>query len=456
MTPNRHQIPEKTLLALAMGGGGTEAIDILRRVQHSKRRLLLRAIPPLAANVGHPWAAMAKRGYDALAEVETHAPDAVAAVLRHPAVASWAQHTVIALNRGAEPDPGGLAARGAEADPGGLAAVAAAAAVRAGLEVRLEVPLRAGGVVLPSLGRAVLPGIGGRSTAVVRSRPGRVEVSAGDDRVRLPLDPHQDRPGWQALRIIRLASPGLDVEFLFDDVDPYRLPGAETADRPSAQELDGWRALLRPAWELLAHLHRAAAEETAGLITTLVPMATTQDTQVSTTSLQAVGGLGLSRPHDTRFLAMTFVHETQHAKLYALMDAVRLTGPDTGRRFYAPWREDPRPIAGLLHGAYAFLGVAGFWRLQREHEHGPLAMHAHSEFARWRDGAILVARTLGSVEGLTAEGRRFVAGMARTLESWRGDAVPAEAAARAREEAEQHLARWRLRNGEPPAEQPVL
>jgi hypothetical protein len=32
---------------------------------------------------------------------------------------------------------------------------------------------------------------------------------------------------------------------------------------------------------------------------------------------------------------------------------------------YAPWRSGPRPLNGLLQGAYAFLGVSGFWRQQR-------------------------------------------------------------------------------------------
>ena len=68
----------------------------------------------------------------------------------------------------------------------------------------------------------------------------------------------------------------------------------------------------------------------------------------------------MSRQPDKYTCAETLVHETQHLKLCALLDLVTLARPDDGRRYYAPWRPDPRPAGGLLQGAYAFLGVSGF------------------------------------------------------------------------------------------------
>ncbi|WP_433731951.1 aKG-HExxH-type peptide beta-hydroxylase [Actinoplanes sp. CA-051413] len=29
---------------------------------------------------------------------------------------------------------------------------------------------------------------------------------------------------------------------------------------------------------------------------------------------------------------------------------------------HAPWRDNPRPLGGLMHGVYAFFGFAGLWR----------------------------------------------------------------------------------------------
>ena len=53
---------------------------------------------------------------------------------------------------------------------------------------------------------------------------------------------------------------------------------------------------------------------------------------------------------------MTLVHEFQHSKLSAMLDLVPLTDPDDHGRYFAPWRVDPRPLAGLLQGVYAFVG----------------------------------------------------------------------------------------------------
>jgi HEXXH motif-containing protein len=46
------------------------------------------------------------------------------------------------------------------------------------------------------------------------------------------------------------------------------------------------------------------------------------------------------------------VHEVQHLKLAALLDIVTLTMPGEHDRYYAPWRDDPRPLSGLLQGTY--------------------------------------------------------------------------------------------------------
>jgi uncharacterized protein len=73
----------------------------------------------------------------------------------------------------------------------------------------------------------------------------------------------------------------------------------------------------------------------------------------------------MSAPPDPIIGTVTLTHEIQHVKLGALLDLVTLTLPDDGRRYYAPWRDDPRPLGGLLHGVYAYLGVTEFWRRQR-------------------------------------------------------------------------------------------
>jgi uncharacterized protein len=167
--------------------------------------------------------------------------------------------------------------------------------------------------------------------------------------------------------------------------------------------------MLRRAWRLLVRWHWTTAEEVAAAVRVLTPLTPPEQGLRSATSTETFGAIGMSTPPDEHALAVSLAHEAQHAKLGALTDVVALTKPDDGSRYYAPWREDPRPVTGLLHGVYAHLGVAGYWRRQRVHERGDSALRAHTEFARWRDASVLAARTLAASGRLTSEGELFVA-----------------------------------------------
>lgn len=421
-----HGIPEKVFLALAAGDGGPAAVDLLLKAQYSKRLLLLRGV----RDAGGPRAAEA---YDVLGRVQQGAPQAVEAVLRYPTVGEWARRVLAGLSGG----EGGAA-------PAGLAALAAGAAVKAGLPCEIEVPARSGVIVLPGLGRALVPG---RESALVRSGPGGAEVVAEDLRIGLPTDVHQDAPGWEPLRRLTAEHRGARAGFLLDDHDPDRVPGAERLPRRLRDtELGRWQSILADAWRILVEHHPSVAEDVASFVSVLTPLVAPARGQSSATPRHAFGSIGLSSPPDARFLAVTLAHEVQHTKLTGLLDVVHLTEPDDGTTYYAPWRDDPRPVAGLLQGAYAHLGIARFWRDQRRHETGAAALEAESDFARWRTATDLVIRTLASSGRLTPEGEVFVGEMGRTVQAWLDEPVPSEALRRSGEAAGRHLTAWRHRN----------
>jgi HEXXH motif-containing protein len=241
----------------------------------------------------------------------------------------------------------------------------------------------------------------------------------------------------------------MTIRLLIDDLDPFRMPAsANTAPPLAAADIDRWCESLREAWTLLVRHHPVTAEEIAAVIRVLTPLNSSPNSQVGASSRETFGAVALSAPPDARSFALTLCHEVQHAKLAAVIDIVALTRPDDGRRWYAPWRDDPRPIGGLLQGSYAFLGVSSFWHRQRWHEDGAAALTAHSEFARWRAAVQRVVTSMLSSGQLTPTGEQFVAGMARTLQGWEGEPVPLEAQMIAQQNAERHLARWCLRNSE--------
>lgn len=415
-----HSLSAEQFAALARGGGG-DAIGQLVAAQRSKHLILLGKVAELARRGDRRDDAIGMAGYQLLALVQRRDAAAAAEVIGYPSVGAWALHVI-------RPDGASLGAR-----PSGLAAVAAAAAIRAGLDVEVEVPVVNGTVLLPSLGAA--SAVGG--TAIVATKA--AEVRSGDLRVTM----RPGAPGWRELR--RAVAGSLDV--LVDDLDPFRIPAMdnEPAGRLTAPRVAELRATLRAAWPVLSP---ASAAEIAAIVRVIVPYTAPESGHASTTSPQAFGTVAMSQQPDKYTCAETLVHEAQHLKLGALLDLVTLTRPDDGRRYYAPWRADPRPASGLLQGAYAFLGVSGFWREQRLVAPEPaVRQRAHAEFARWRDGAAVVVETLLGSGQLTRSGESFAGAMAGVLDTWQREPVPDGALAVARRKSGRHLAQWQADNG---------
>jgi HEXXH motif-containing protein len=442
MESRTHRIPPQMLADLAAGGGGRRAVSLLAQVQYNKHVLLVRQVVESSRAVGHDQAALARHGYDLLAEVQDRDRAAVDAVLRHPPVGAWAGRTIRMLR-----DP----RTRQRAAPGQLSCMAVAATIRAGLDCSAEVPVTDGAVMLPSVGRIDLPERARNERARLNVAGGRAKIASGDWSLRLPADLSSDVPGWHGLRALSADAAGLKVEILIEDLDAFRMPGSgHLSGRLSPPEAERWQSALDGAWAVLASRHQEVAAEVATAIRVFTPLMSPPSGSASATSKETFGSIALSVPSDHTSLAVTLAHETQHAKLSAMLEVVPMLEPDDGSRYYAPWRDDPRPLSGLLDGAYAFLGVTGFWRRQAGvHADGADPMMAYTEFARWRDGVRLVVGTLAASGRLTGPGRSFLDAMARTADRWAAEPVPAQAAERARQLAGEHQARWIRVNGRP-------
>jgi HEXXH motif-containing protein len=426
--PERHSVHTLSpdmVDALGDGYGDGNTIRRLRAGQVSKRLLLLRTLLDEAAS------ARLDDYFGLLADAQRRSPDAVTGVLAEPHVGAWLASSLRRLRgawTGAEP---------IETDLAHLGAIAAAAATRAGLEFTVDLPARDGWLMLPALGRARAEG-----TVTVRHAGGRLSAGA----VVAGESPH-----WQELRVLHCKADDLELRVSLDDVDPFRdCHRLSAAGRLSGTEAEQWRRLLEEAWPVLVAHHRRYAEAIAAGLVTLVPLHTERtNVGVNVTSMDAFGAVSLTRPADGVALAVGLLHEFQHAKLGALIDLVPLYERDDRPRYYAPWRDDPRPLGALLQGVYAFHGVTDFWRVQRHVLSGGRARFGQVEFVRWRDR---VWRTLGVLEEsdrFTGVGRRLLARMRAVQREWQGEPAPAGTVELAREAAEDHWVGWRLRNSRP-------
>ncbi|MEV7462813.1 HEXXH motif domain-containing protein [Streptomyces rubiginosohelvolus] len=449
---------------LATGGGSMEAVGFLAQGERSRRLLLIGELlsrleerPTLLgpADLGAIW--------ETVEQAEERRPGCAEELLLSPEVGSWLAHTLRRLHGVSVGPPLWV-------DAGHLAAVALVAALRSGTDADLVVPAREGAIPLPTLGLARLPGIPllGFQPVHARVREGELLLTAtvpgtGATALTLrPLTAPQSAVWWPTHRLpVRQGGP----EVALDDTDPYR-----DLDRPipprrlTPRELATWQRLFAEAVTLLdpgrIPVPGFGAPPGSGgtgpgtlrpeEIRRIVPwpgrLPNGPVEGLSASTADAFGSMVVAEPPNGAALAETMVHEFQHSKLGALLHLFAMLDDDRTEEHYAPWRPDPRHLPGLLHGAYAFVGVAGFWRDRiGDRAADPLDL-APFRFALRRIQTRTVLRTLATRASLTGPGRRLVAGLTRTVDGWLREPVDGQVVARARAAAAGHRAEWRLRH----------
>ena len=425
---NQHRLSARDFDTLAAGFGSAATVASLRAAQFSRRLIGLRAVLDAADRAGYSDASGLAAGWDLLIMAQQHDAAASATVLGYPFVGSWVGHCLRLLS-GA---PGDTTAM----DLGYLACVAAAAAVRSAIPFRIEVPVRKEIVCLPTLGRMAVHDV---RTVTVHS-DGR-ETVIGE----IPLG---DGAAWQELRRLTWETGGLSLSVALDDIDPFReAPGLPLAPRLSDDAVSAWQRGLGDAWRILVQHHADYADAIRAALVAVVPLAPARsDRGINATSRESFSAIAVSETRNPVVLASVLVHECQHTKLNAVLDLIPLSRSDQAR-YYAPWREDPRPLGGLLHGAYAYLGVSDFWRVQSSLP-TPNRPYAQLEYARWSERTVRAVEILLDSGALTAAGSRFVHRMRDRLQAW-NEAVPDELLQLARLAAADHRLGWRLRNARP-------
>ncbi|MGC9537789.1 HEXXH motif domain-containing protein [Streptomyces sp. UG1] len=462
-----HRVSRESLRAIAAGNPSEVDLRLLSSAQRSQLLLVLRALLDHAGTASHrtrqhDGVPPAERAWRLLCTAQRHAPEAVETVLADPSVMAWALRLLRRLSGSGAPASAPL-----WADLGQFHALAAAAALRAGVPAVLRVPAHRGMVWIPGAGVA---------GPVARRRWSEAEVRVGDadavvrgelTEVRLPRPLAGSAPGWRPLRELLRAAPGPGKEAAagpwLDTVTPYRdfTQSPKSPGRLAERRLRMWQDRLAGAYVLLERECPADAAALTATVRALVPRSfqTLRGGQVaSASSLDAYGAITLSLPYDEVQTAAVLVHEMRHQQLNALLSLVALVrvaddgpaGAGERRLYYAPWRSDPRPVHGLLHGVFAFAGVARFWRVHRRQVTGTEAQRASFEFAVLREQLREAVDALATAEDLTEAGRLFVDENAALVRQWQDDDVPDGPDALARHYCALRRALWRARHLEIP------
>ncbi|MCT9934232.1 FxsB family radical SAM/SPASM domain protein [Planotetraspora sp. A-T 1434] len=380
-TVRAHALPYDAIDAIAGGFGEARDVGLLMESQQSLRRALIVAVRAKAAD---------ETAWELLTRVEEDRPEMLDAVLAHPYIRVWA---IGCLEGG-----GG---------PAHLANVAAAAAVRAGLDARLQVEVVDGRVHLPTAG--TLTGVPGDAATLVIEN-GRVRLDG-------------QAATWHPVR--HLTSGGFSV--LLEDSDPYRdCHQWRPLPRLSDAEAALWQESFDQAWQLIERDFPSYATGLSAGLTTIVPLtAADSGHDVSSAARHAFGAVAAALPPDPATFALLIIHEFQHVKLGAVLDMFDLYDETDRRLFHAPWREDLRPLEGLLQGTYAHLAVTDFWRTRRHIDPEP----AQSQFAHWRAQTAEAIETLAESKALTPLGERFVRRMRDSIAPWLDEEISEAAGA---------------------------
>jgi HEXXH motif-containing protein len=430
-----HRVPRALIEQVFAGPVDASAMAALLDGQHSRRLLLL--LEFLRESASTPAVQDARR---VLIAAEKRAPDIVRDILLYPSVGTWLVRVIRKIRDIVDDDVP------IRVDMGYLGSIAVAAAVRSGIDAKATAPVWGGRLNLPTVGQFDVAGDDSPHLVRLWTKDSAVHLDSGDGKW-IPLDKTQALP----LHVHRSTARGRTMRWTVDDTDPYReFAGMSSPARLTHDEFELWRRTLDQAWAILVDEHADYVPEVSAVAPVIVP-AIRVGGFVAASSSTAFGAIRAAMPDTPAAMAETLLHEIQHSKLNALLDLVPLqrSGPD--RFCYAPWRRDPRPLSGLLHGIYAFVGVTEYWYRRWRSNQDPANRTAAFHFVLHGRQVREALREPRDSE-LTDVGARFLDVAAARLDACGEGAAPADLRDLITLLCAENRLTWRIRHLEPSAE----
>ena len=244
--------------------------------------------------------------------------------------------------------------------------------------------------------------------------------------------------------------------------------------RPAAEGLEGlsltekerieWEYAAARAMELISH-HPPSAKLVTEFGWLLVPIRNNRDGYHLSISFNSVPNAIFASFHrDAESLAETLVHESDHNWFFLVSRYEEFWKKPAHLQpeiYRSPWRDDPRPLDGILRGASAFVRVSAMWAgllAALPKTHPSLGWIRKRVFLRSVQ-AVDALRTLMSTDELSMFGRRQVTAWSKTAsETHRaimGESSTQECLLAAFDEQSRHDREWALRNSGCTADAPM-
>lgn len=355
--------------------GLTPALLALLRSRSNSNLASLAVIVELVREVAPRALAQSnlKRSFDLL---KTSAPSAVTHVARHPSFSYWISATshLLRVASGAEPSSVAPSFVDGSSDPltdllNDLSRFAVAAALMGdqpfehSLQAQFPAP-----VTFPGAGIAVFGISAGEQIIIRRPTVGAVVTfERGSGSVELGLDSPHSSPALSWRRV-----PRVKGAFEVDSWDPYFrhiwvrgevFPDGNRAPMVEDDDLPNWSRIMTSAMDLLASAHPEFEAEIRLMVQSVVPVMSPDPSKNLSVTAPEFWGAVQCTLDPAPMMGEVLVHEYRHNLLHALETMTTFFLPDSPRDsvYYSPWRDDPRPLHGILHAIFTFSGVVSYY-----------------------------------------------------------------------------------------------
>src|SRR5579872_1895079 len=224
--------------------------------------------------------------------------------------------------------------------------------------LRTELPFSIPGTSLSMLGQGSIEVVGsnGRMLEVVHNGKS-LQLRAGAE------VSDSDRPRLVECPLLR----DQDLEIKLKP-ETFNLPGLDAArgfrglsENYQVQQTE----LLREALALIERHQPATLEHMRELVQVIAFKPPGADEYSNVSFSDVPGAFILSAVRHPYWIADGLIHELLHNRLFFILDGGEILEGvrETAERseFYSPWRDDLRPLSGLLHAVYVYVGVGKFW-----------------------------------------------------------------------------------------------
>ena len=213
-------------------------------------------------------------------------------------------------------------------------------------------------------------------------------------------------------------------------------------------DMGTWVRALEDAARVVEEVTPGTASMVGWIVRSFVPVVSPTDELACSMSDSARPGAIMSTIDGPPVLAESIVHEFRHNLLHQLERAYPIFEPQSPHeaRFYSPWRDDPRPLSGILHALFVFLDVCAIHAGVLERRMG----QAHDQFdssVRLAANVRRIRVALDVLRGnacLTPFGRGFADGIEHACNRFEPalSELPQDAVTQAERETRDHRDRW--------------